>query len=208
MLCISEQMSSRVRQTPHIDGNFATCITVDVKGENMKLLQSFTEQAKIALLRFGKDPTPILDLHLSLSRQLFLKPHLIDSFLATLRFEFVHARHTAIYLDPSIRVYHNESGNTAFAAIPVDLDLSINCLTLIGKIDSVLRQFDLPEFYENPSPHVSLAYTVKEDWVSVSQSFPTLDLDIADNSLEELRVDVESLTVKIGSSVHVIEFSL
>ena len=198
-------MSARIRQTPHIEGNFATCVVIELGLDNANVLRSFITQAASILHTFSQTVSEISHLHLSLSRHVFLKPHLIDSFLSKIGSAFSNTRASTIYLSPEVRVYLNESRDTAFAAVPVDIDVSRNCLSLIRQVDSVMAQFDLPTYYENPSPHVSLASASNPAGFPSEFSSHCSQLENVD--LDELCIDVDKISVYVGNTVHAIYFS-
>lgn len=203
-------MSDRVRQTPHIEGNFSTPVSVSLSEENRSELHHFAAKAAEYMRTFTRVPVVCFEsdgYHLSLSKHGFLKPHMIDGFLSGLREKIHGEKKMVFYLKPQLEFYINESGNTVFIAVPVDMTLSPNCANLIGVIDSIMTEFGMEKYYApDPRPHVSLAFSAdKRQKVPVNELPNPIELDVQD--LSEFRVDVEFITVSIGKSVHTFPLS-
>lgn len=193
-------MTSRIRQVPHIEGNFATLVYVELSHHDTENLMQYTNQCKETLFkRFSGSVEDIVP-HLSLSKHVFLKPHLIDGFLTKFRSVFPGAySRTTAFLLPEVRLYSNESGDTCFGAVPVDLSISPSVLSLIKTIDSIFSAFDLSAFYVPSSPHVSLACVSLSENLSGELIYP---LTCSDEQLDELKVDIDCISIRIGKDVH------
>lgn len=197
-----QRSADRVRQVPHIEGNFSTHVFVSLSRSLTADLEKF--------LPFAADSEPISgagctiprsSLHLSLSRHVFLKPHLIHSFLKRMSQVFSSAPTTSLYLKDRLRYYTNESGDTIFVAVPIDDSLSPNVIALIKMVDSVFVEFDLQPFYDSPSPHISLAWGPNSQGLSFDEG-NCFGGKIIVEDLDEFRVDVESICVAVGKEVH------
>ena len=198
-------MSNRIRQIPHLEGNFATSISIIPSTENCVELRKYLQAASIFLGRVTEGHIAHIteaDFHLSLSKMGFLKPHFINAFLDKFRVVMSGLKKSVIFLCPRIQLYLNEGKNTAFAGIPVDQEISPNCLDLISCVDGVMTEFGLDKYYyPNPSPHVSLACSssVRGHEMSIHQS-ESLELEVED--LNDLRIDVNFIVLQIGKSIH------
>ena len=203
-------MSFRPRQVPHVEGNFSTLIFVDLLPANRDALEKFLgfciQELERHGQRFGKSLSlaELVPPHLSLSRNVYLKPHLIEPFLAAMHAAVSSITATSLFLWDRLHFYLNESGDSCFAAIPVDLSLSPHILDIIRRVDLVMGEFDLPLFYKNPSPHVSLVCGVGREGERFASSMQTEGprLPLAEpQDLDELRVDVSEVRVRIGKEV-------
>jgi hypothetical protein len=199
-------MSTGIRQSEHIDGNFSTHIAIQLSESMCSTLGRLNEIASSALRnKTGDEPEVASSYHLSLSRHVFLRPHMIDLFIRRISSAFKNVEQVAIFLKPEMKMYLNDNKNTAFIAVPVDVDRSPVCIELIQKVDSVLEKFDLPVYYENPSPHVSLARTCRASGYEEFEPIETL-LKFDESQSEELRIDVCTLSVFIGKQIYRIPF--
>ena len=198
-------MGERIRQTPHVGGNFSTLVSIYLSEENRSELSIFTHPATEHLENLtGRSSRPVSgdQYHVSLSRHGFLKPHMIDAFIDRLRERTSSTKKSVFYLLPQLECYVNESQNTAFVGVPVDLEISPNCLTLISLVDSVMTEFGLETYYKpNPRPHVSLAFSTQQEGeiFSIPTSSPYA-LQVSD--LSDFRVDVDFITLSIGKSFY------
>lgn len=197
-----QRPTERVRQVPHIEGNFSTHVFVALSRSLIADLEKFLPFAAASAPISGEgNMIPGSSLHLSLSRHVFLKPHLINSFLKRMGQVFSSASTTSLYLQDRLRYYTNDSGDTIFVAVPVDNALSPNVISLINMVDSVFGEFDLQSFYERPSPHISLAWGPNSQGLSFDEAnFFGEKLSVEDP--DEFRVDVESICVAVGKEIH------
>ncbi len=170
------------------------------------MVDAYSEIALNRLHQFtGTAPIKHTAYHLSLSRNVFLKPHLIDKFVSAIDSAIARFSRGVLYLKPELRIYFNDSWNTAFVAIPVDIEISAKAMELLRCVDSVLQSLDLPLFYAIPSPHVSLGSACSEIGFQPLEesSVKVEDIQVDDDSvLEQLRVEVSCITVRIGERIH------
>ena len=194
----------RIRQTPHIDGNFSTLVYIELSRENADAIIPIVPIGCDALAsRTGIDVTPITTIHMSLSKHQYLKPHMIEPFLDKLTRALSTEKSTLYYLSSSLRFYLNENRNTAFIGLPVDLGVSPRVLSLIDAVSAVFQSFDLEGYYADANPHISLASCANLagfDWPTQTVEGPKLDLD--EDELADLRIDVSHVCVEIGNSLH------
>ena len=195
---------SRIRQVPHIEGNFSTHIYIPVEGENHSFISRIAPVAAESLTRLATgDAQPLGPLHVSISRHVYLKPHMIEPFLGKIRSALSRCKPTVIYLEDRLRYYLNEYRNTVFVALPVDLEISPIILALIHAVDSVMADFDMDMFYPDPSPHVSLVYSSNEaGFPSDTPVFVGRSLGLEPGDLSDLRVDVDCICVDVGNTIH------
>ena len=121
---------------------------------------------------------PLNELHLSLSRPLRVPETSTESFTSGLRSAITGSGIEPFYIQLcGWRLYTNDERDTTFVGLdvvpaseatasgegrnsgvqPFTIALPVSLRKLIDKIDVVLRSFDLPSYYEQPSPHVTIA---------------------------------------------------
>jgi hypothetical protein len=198
-------MSHRIRQVGHIEGNFSTHVQIELSHNDASLLKMYSLKAAQELSRAVDTPVSIFtELHLSISRHVFLLPHHIKPFLQKLKSVLGSQRQSEVFLIPELRLYLNDKENTAFVAVPIDLSRSPQILEIIAKVDSVLALFDLQTFYTDPSPHVSLACAVSDDGFKSTTSIQTL-CHLSSSEVvapEELSISARQILICIGKEVH------
>jgi hypothetical protein len=198
-------MVDRIRQAPHVEGNFSTLVSIYLSEENRSELSIFSQSAANYLEKLTARPSsPVSEdhYHVSLSRHGFLKPHMIDAFIDRLRDQTSRTKKSVFYLSPQLECYVNESQNTAFVGVPVDLEISPNCLTLISLVDSVMTEFGLETYYKpNPRPHVSLAFSTQQEGCIFTIP-PSSPFVLQVSNLCDFRVDVDFITLSIGRTFY------
>ena len=198
----------RIRQVPHIEGNFSTHVFISIDPK-LPWVTQVQEKSLGVLNRLTEKPCSRLEnLHVSLSRHVFLKPHMIDRFLQRLSEALTKRNKTIIFLAEGYKGYLNDSSNTCFIAIPVNIELSPVIIDLIESVNHVFQEFDLECFYDDPSPHVSLACCSNESGFKFP-SILTLDdpLPLSDEELEDLFIPVEIISVSVGREVFSIKLA-
>lgn len=148
------------RLRPHIPGVWATHVHVPVPRSEPSVLRhlqtQLTESHRISgTLVVLKDP------HLSLSKHIPVNNNSVDALISKLdeALRFLPARPVTI-LRNQIHVLYNDveqsgalSVRRAFFAHPVAPTLN----DLVEAVDDVMRQYQLPVYYQNPIFHVSIA---------------------------------------------------
>lgn len=180
---------------PHIEGNFATLVYVEPSLENCAILDEYVGLCKQIFSHYNQDVSEEVLRHVSLSRHVYLKPHMIDGFVSKLRASFSNSSVTSFFISPEIVFYTNESRDTCFAALPIDTGVSPVVLNMIKQVDVIMEDFDLDVFYDPPSPHVSLVSCPARVAVPESTQLP------AHTNLNDLRIDVDAICIKIGKDI-------
>ncbi|EQC25019.1 hypothetical protein SDRG_17096 [Saprolegnia diclina VS20] len=96
-------------------------------------------------------------LHLSLSRTFVLRYEQIEPFVQALRVALKYRKRTRVVLQGH-RILVNDEKTRLFAATPLVRGKPEIC-HIIACVDRCMRQFDLPPYYSDPIPHVSVAST-------------------------------------------------
>ena len=147
------------------------------------------------------------DQHMSLSRTLYVKSHVIDSLLSQVRGALKFGSDKCVYLSNTVRLYLNDERNTAFVGFPVDATVSPFALEVIRRVDSVLSQFGLPKFYDDPDPHVSIAYTTDVETVNRLRHKSGNDIgyiNLTELEVDQFRIDLGRIHIKIGNQIHLV----
>lgn len=182
-------------------------VFVSVRESNIAVLQRLSDWV-ISTICPDADRIPPTEYHLSLSRPVSLKSHLIDAFLS----DMVNNIGTGfrglntLFLSPIVTTYSNGDGTHKYFGIPVDLDASPRCLDLIRAIDLVYSKYGLESYFSEASPHVSICFHKPTIVVSPSSILGKVDVDTdqLDLTLGELRIDLTAIHIQIGNSIHAI----
>ncbi|XP_011564796.3 U6 snRNA phosphodiesterase 1 [Plutella xylostella] len=188
-----ELHKGRTRSFPHERGNWATFVYVKYP-EDSTLLKYI---AKIETAAASVAPVErIEDVHVSLSRTVVLKYHMIASFNSTLKSALDGIQSFDLELD-SIKVYSNEDKSRTFVALKVDHFSNKFLLQIMKQVDQTLREYNLPEFYEDPSFHASILWTNGNKQEELTESLKHLQNLRNNITLEPVFVD--KIYCKIGN---------
>ncbi|ORX98485.1 hypothetical protein K493DRAFT_349279 [Basidiobolus meristosporus CBS 931.73] len=186
----------RIRTTPHVVGNWATHVYVEVGlGEEfLEVTERIYEKAqainpKIQSLNSGTGP-----LHISLSRTVFLKVFHIERFTKLLRESFGERRRATFGFSKIVH-FSNDEQTRSFISLEVGPG-SEELLEYTGCVDQVLQEFRLPKFYETPRFHTSIAWAVGGETID---SQTCLGLRQFEDELWELRFPVNKIKCRIGN---------
>ena len=210
--------TNRIRQVGHTEGQFTTLIYIPPSKDfsEVRNRHSDTIYRVLDSISGGHHPGPPASVwtiigddeeHMSLSRTLFVKSHIKDSLLSQLRDSRIRDSDTCLYLRNTLRVYLNEERNTAFLGFPVDPTVSPYALEMIRRIDTILEIFGLPVFYDNPDPHISIAYTTDKETVNRLHKRSGEDVgcvELSDAELDRFRIDVGQIHIRIGNQIHLV----
>ncbi|XP_050351668.1 U6 snRNA phosphodiesterase 1-like isoform X2 [Nymphalis io] len=145
--------SGRTRSFPHVRGNWATFIYVEYP--NKENLFQIIAKLEAIVTSFDESCIVCEDVHISLSKTFVLRYHMIKSFTSTLQNVLSNNNSFVLNFD-SVEVYCNEEKTRTFIALGVDAISHAYLNNILKQIDSLLDDFKLPTFYENPSFHMSI----------------------------------------------------
>nr|XP_026499150.1 U6 snRNA phosphodiesterase-like isoform X2 [Vanessa tameamea] len=145
--------SGRTRSFPHIRGNWATFIYVEYP--NKGNLFHIIEKLEALVKSVDESCMVCQDVHISLSKTFVLRYHMIKSFTSTLQ-NVLNNNNSFILNFDSVEVYCNEENTRTFIALGVDALSHAYLNNILKQIDTLLDDFKLPTFYENPSFHMSI----------------------------------------------------
>lgn len=176
----------RVRNVAHVDGNWATLIYIPL--DNI-FLNEFINQC---MKTFEDQGLCMMDdLHISLSRTLYLKSHQISNFMNLLEQKLKSQKFQVSFSD--LQTYHNDEKTCNFVALNVLCGKS-DLLKLVKLVNIVTASFGLPSYYDDPSFHTSFAWSQNN-----------IDLDVksfSSEAIHNIMVEVSCIHVKCGNKIY------
>lgn len=177
VLLTTEAHSGKVRSFPHVEGNYALHVYIPVPLSSaakrqleplMKKAFSIASELKpmeIDLLshpssaHMSHEPKLAKEYHLSLSRTVPIRVHQINSIVAMLQHKFECQKGFWLELD-QWEVFVNDEQTRSFLSLEVvGQGLSKICRQ-INIVNEVFKLHNLPEYYETPRPHISVAWAM------------------------------------------------
>eukprot|EP00742_Colponemidia_sp_Colp-10_P003391 GILJ01003611.1.p1 GENE.GILJ01003611.1~~GILJ01003611.1.p1 ORF type:complete len:264 (+),score=30.65 GILJ01003611.1:794-1585(+) len=216
----------RKRTFEHVEGQFATHIYIAVPAA---AVEELTGRAIHALQQASGETSPAVnllnckELHLSLSRTFTVQFHLIEPLLARLQQELCRSPPLGAF-SVSVRdveLFSNDERTRWFSSLSV-LHGRSEIINLIGRVDAALKLFGLPVYYQDPLPHVTVAWTlspIPETSLVTSSSgqgagfntSETKHINHETNTHEDVQTSplwtVNSVCCKVGSRVNIISLT-
>ncbi|KAL7214549.1 hypothetical protein ACSBR1_026873 [Camellia fascicularis] len=170
--------SNRIRSFPHVEGNYAlhVYIPVHIPSTPMKELTLFLKKVSslvpglhaidvdVPLNMLCSDDLKLeqvalgREFHISLGRTVPIRVHQIDSVVAMLRQKLQCQRY---WIDFSkLVVFVNDDHTRSFISIEVITGGLAEITKQIQAVNEVYKLHNLPEFYEDPRPHISIAWAL------------------------------------------------
>ena len=169
---IRGRLAGRVRNFPHVAGNFPTTVYVPVRlgPEQREALDAAYAQLRAALgpglqplaVGGGVSPGDFLEGgHISLSRTVPTRREQREALLGALSRK-LQGGATAVggpfsLTFKGLEVFENDEGTRCFVAFALSGGLR-SVLHLISSVDEAFRELGLPEYYPEPRPHLSFAW--------------------------------------------------
>ncbi|KAL7253680.1 hypothetical protein ACSBR1_008096 [Camellia fascicularis] len=176
---LSSGKASRIRSFPHVKGNYALYVYIPVRipSAPMKELAQFlkkvssrvpglnaididiplnilcTDDLKLEQASLGRE------FHISLGRTVPIRQHQIDSVVAMLRQKLQFQSRYWIDFN-EWEVFVNDDHTRSFLSIAVKTKGLAEIRKQIQAVNEVYKLHNLPEFYKDPRPHVSLAWAL------------------------------------------------
>ena len=175
----------RVRNVPHQEGNWATLVYISLDNIYLdtfihKCMQSLKDQSLC----------PMEDLHISLSKTLYLKAHQITNFINALERQVQTQNFQISFSD--LTTYENDERTCNFLALNV-LSGKSDLLKLVNVVNTVASSFGHASYYEEPSFHTSFAWCSNRIEIN-----PNLN----SNAIHSVIVDINSINVKCGNRIY------
>ncbi|XP_013111404.2 U6 snRNA phosphodiesterase 1 [Stomoxys calcitrans] len=174
----------RIRSFKHERGNWATYVFIGVP------LYILEDVQDVCLTHFKDiyDIKSTPDLHISLSKTVVLQYHFIESFVKSLEEIITPISSLTVSLN-KLKVYTNAERTRTFLAVKVD-DIHLKQMfDILHKVDNVMLNFKLPEFYEDPSFHISILWCVGDHANGMNERLAELMAILKDHFPIELRID-------------------
>ncbi|XP_074268705.1 uncharacterized protein LOC141592048 [Silene latifolia] len=172
---------SRVRNFPHVEGNYALHVFIPVqlpqsaRKEAAKFLRKVSlnfpglhvVDADIALENLLNDDQKVeqialgREFHISLGRTVPIRVHQIDSVVAMLRQKLQSQKQYWIDFS-NWEVFVNDDNTRTFLSIEVKTGGLSEITKQIQAVNEVYRLHNLPEFYKDPRPHISVAWALDD----------------------------------------------
>lgn len=150
----------RIRSFPHVEGNWPSHVYIEVASDCLRFQsQSVAESMKSYLSSSPSRKvhmTHVDEYHVSLSRPFVLRSHHIDAFMKALR-NAIHEEKSFDYTFEDYKIFMNDEKTRSFGSIMISQGKKA-FVRLICMINRVLIDFRGLPFYENPEPHVSVAW--------------------------------------------------
>ncbi|KAJ0546510.1 putative U6 snRNA phosphodiesterase Usb1 [Helianthus annuus] len=182
---LERNSGSRIRSFPHIEGNYAlhVYIPVFIPSERKKELIRFLKKATslvqglhvvdidVPLHMLLKDEEKMVhaalgrEFHISLGRTVPIRVHQIDSVVAMLRQKLQFQKRYLIDFN-KWEVFVNDDKTRTFLSIENTTGGLPEIKKQIQAVNEVYKLHNLPEFYKDPRPHISIAWAVGD----ISQS--------------------------------------
>ncbi|XP_057970856.1 uncharacterized protein LOC131159732 [Malania oleifera] len=180
--------TSRVRSFPHVEGNYALHVFIPVhipstsKREMARFLKKVTSlmpglhavDVDIPLNILCKDDHKLdevalgREFHISLGRTVPIRVHQIDSVVTMLRQKLQLQKR--YWIDFSRwEVFVNDEQNRSFLSIEVIAGGLVEITKQIRLVNEVYKLHNLPEFYKDPRPHISIAWALGDISISLKR---------------------------------------
>ncbi|CAK7327502.1 unnamed protein product [Dovyalis caffra] len=170
---LQKGQSSRVRSFPHVQGNYALHVYIPVnippvsKKEVVQFLKRISSlvpglhavDADVPLAILCKDDQKFeqvalgREFHISLGRTVPIRVHKIDSVVVMLRQKLQ-------FLKRKWEVFVNDDKTRTFLSLEVLRGGLAEITKQTESVNEVYKLHNLPEFYKDPRPHISLAWAM------------------------------------------------
>ncbi|KAL3275219.1 hypothetical protein HHI36_019988 [Cryptolaemus montrouzieri] len=168
----------RVRSFQHERGNWATFIYIPYQSHYqfnhiIDWIIDFVPEVSL---------NKVEDFHISLTRTVILKYHWIFPFMNTVKENTCnYSRFIAMFGD--FRVYCNEERTRTFIGLEIKTGRD-TLRSLVKDLDKCLLEFKLPQFYEDPSFHMSIVWCLGDMEEKLCKYLPQLN-----SKLQEIIAD-------------------
>ncbi|KAK9796299.1 hypothetical protein WJX73_008460 [Symbiochloris irregularis] len=189
----------RLRSFPHVEGNYAThvYITVPLPAAYQRAAATLLQQmAWPGLEPLTSETASDQVLHLSLSRTVAIKRPQIEDLVSKLQRALVKVERFIISFK-EWAVLVNDEGTRSFLCLAVTQGHDQVC-RCIRQVDKAFMLFSLQRFYEDPNPHVSVA------WVLGNQRAALLERlqSAGPQSLPEWQLQVQKIECRVGQHTY------
>ncbi|TYG85180.1 hypothetical protein ES288_A13G032500v1 [Gossypium darwinii] len=217
---------SRVRSFPHVEGNYALHVYIPVfipsiskkeMGQFLTRVSSVVpnlhvvdidiplntlckEEHKLEQVALGRE------FHISLGRTVPIRVHQIDSIVAMLRQKLQFQKRYWIDFN-KWEVFVNDDRTRTFLSLEVVTGGLPEITKQIQAVNEVYKLHNLPEFYKDPRPHISLAWALGDVSGSLKKVVEQETKSSAFRGSLQSRIctsKVGGIECKIGNRTHII----
>ncbi|XP_042505126.1 U6 snRNA phosphodiesterase-like [Macadamia integrifolia] len=215
---------NRVRSFPHVEGNYALHIFIPVyiPPATRKELAPFLKRVSslipglhvvdvdVPLNVLCKDDQNLeqvalgREFHISLGRTVPIRVHQIDSIVAMLRQKLQPWRRYWIDFN-KWEVFVNDDHTRSFLSMEVITGGLAEITRQIHAVDEIYRLHNLPEFYKDPRPHISLAWALGDISQSLKRVVEELNRSHNNGNMSQkhiLSCKFSGIECKIGSKTY------
>ncbi|OAY67827.1 U6 snRNA phosphodiesterase [Ananas comosus] len=222
----SMTQGSRVRNFPHVEGNYAlhVFIPVLIPSNARKQLVRFMKKlaylvpnlyavdADYALDELCKDDQKLeqvllsREFHISLGRTVAIQVHQIDSIVAMLRQRFQSQRrlgHWIIF--NKLDFFINDDRTRSFLSFEVTGTGLPEISKKIDIVNEIYRLHGLPEFYKDPRPHISLVWALGDISSKLKQAIEELNgsqNNASSSQMYTFKCMFDGIVCKIGKKTY------
>ncbi|UPQ99457.1 U6 snRNA phosphodiesterase [Chloropicon primus] len=210
--------NKRVRNTPHVEGDYSTHVFVDVQHDRglceaiealaSDLEKELRERCGVVVQSLGEGSK----WHVSLSRTVALRKAQIETYTSLLRRQAKGLKEFACGFG-GVVVLRNDEGTTSFVALALEdrgkgegggLD------GLVNRVDWVHKRHGLREYYQREERlhHLSLLWAPGEDFARLTEGAKQLQAAAGTKAARGLRdvqrrrvLRVKAISAKIGSQI-------
>ncbi|KAI4331996.1 hypothetical protein L6164_016939 [Bauhinia variegata] len=171
--------TSKIRSFPHVDGNYAlhVYIPIYIPSPSKKELASFLKKVSshepslsvvdvdVPLNMLCKSDEKLeqvalgREFHISLGRTVPIRVHQIDSMVSMLR-QKLQAQQCYWIDFNRWEIFVNDDDTRTFLSLEVVKEGLVEITKQIEAVNAVYKLHNLPEFYKDPRPHISLAWAL------------------------------------------------
>ncbi|CAD7092048.1 unnamed protein product [Hermetia illucens] len=195
----------RVRSFQHERGNWATFVYVPVDVPILDDLQNSLIKSPL----IDVELKPSSGIHISLTKTVVLQHHWIDSFVSSVRNELVLTKKFRIQFQ-HLKVYCNEDRTRTFIGLKVNSGMTQQLDAISKRLDTVLKEYRLPEFYKDPSFHCSILWCAGDHetkFNAILKDLETIFQSYFIKSSEEFQMAVNTILCKTGNKLFRFELS-
>ncbi|KAL2620469.1 hypothetical protein R1flu_000674 [Riccia fluitans] len=207
----------RTRSFPHVEGNFALHVYIPVtipsyaRSRVLPLLEkAFKRFPKLCSVEDGSanaSPNCALasklkeEYHISLSRTVPVRVHQIESIVSMLRRRLLSQNRYFVEFG-SWEVFTNDEKTRTFLSLEIVAAGVLEMKKQVSATDDVFKLHNLPTFYENPRPHISLGWALGD----ISSSLKVLadELNCQNQKTLLWSSQVKKVECKAGQRVYIV----
>ncbi|GJP43815.1 hypothetical protein CLOM_g3227 [Closterium sp. NIES-68] len=144
------------------------------------------------------------EMHLTAARTVPIRFHQIDSLLSLLRLRLKPLKRFCLHLD-KWTAFVNDERTRSFLALEATREGVPEFVSMVECIDQAYAVHNLPPYYDNPRPHVSLLWVAGnhlERLLSIAQTLQMSNLKNAPALC--IRVNVRKVICRVGQKVHTV----